>query len=537
MFSSYRPSPRDKYLAAVAQAQAAEAEYLAAERLQQEEDALRYRLQQIQSMKQPRYDDDLYYPTTTRYAPAPTSFDLDALRRQIAAEERERILREQEQERRRELEARKARERERAQQVRLAALVNRSTRPTRYVDFNDLIAARKPKPAAVNVNDVLGNLFGAVQEQQPALEQILGSLFGQQQAALASKEVKAEPKQPEAAAPFEQLLNAFAGALQQHQQPTQSEAPKASSSKTPEPEPKKSAEPSAPHPGLEQLFGHFLGPQANHVQVDMSQLFNMFTGGCQPRTTQPESSKQASCSQSTEAKLKTDLQTRLQSDQAKEDADLAEAIRMSLADLDAANTTTEDPKGKSPAPAPVPDLASSAAEIKVVETTFTSLANEWVFPEQLDFSTSRTSSPAPRGSGASEGDSVMSRLTYSAHNQPVRYYHGALSKLLARLDAVDSFGDEEVRHARKEAVGKVEGALDELESVVAARWRKFAGRAERAPEAAPEESAETIRPYDMDTPASPVDTFLLPAEPTSTETIKPVEKSEVEGSDWSEVDA
>nr|GAT43623.1 predicted protein [Mycena chlorophos] len=535
MSSSYRPSPRDKYLAAVAQAQAAEAEYLAAERLQQEEDALRYRLQQIQSMKQPRYD-DLYYPSaTTRYAPAPTSFDLDALRRQIAAEERERILREQEQERRRELEARKAREREQAQQARLGALVNRSTRPT-YVDSNDLIAARKPKPAAVNVDDVLGRLFGAVQEQQPAVEQILGSLFGQQPQATPApkKEAKVEPTQPETA-PFEQLLNALAGAFQQHQQPTQPEAPKASTSKTPEP--KKSAESPAPHPGLEQLFGHFLGPQANHPPVEMSELFNMFTGGCQPRTTQPESSKQASCSQSTEAKLKTDLQTRLQSDQAKEDADLAEAIRMSLADLDAANTTTENPKGKSPALAPVPDLVSSAAEIKAVESTFASLANEWVFPEQLDFSTSRTSSPAPRGSGASDGDSVMSRLTYSAHNQPVRYYHGALSKLLARLDAVDSFGDEEVRHARKEAVGKVEGALDELESVVAARWRKFAGRAERAPEAAPEESAETIRPYDVDTPASPVDTFLLPAEPTSTETIKPVEKSEAEGSDWSEVDA
>ncbi|KAF7310529.1 BAG domain-containing protein [Mycena chlorophos] len=523
MFSSYRPSPRDKYLAAVAQTQAAEAEYLAAEGLQQEEDALRYRLQQIQSMKQPRYD-DLYYPTTTtRYAPAPTSFDLDALRRQIAAEERERILREQEQERRRELEARKARERERAQQARLAALVNRSTRPT-YVDFNDLIATRKPKAAAVNVDDVLGNLFGAVQEQQPALEQILGSLFGQQQAGLASEAAKAEPKQPEAAAPFEQLLNAFAGALQQHQQPTQPEAPKASSSKTPEP--KKSAESPAPHPGLEQLFGHFLGPQANHPPVDMSELFNMFTGGCQPRTTKPESSKQASCSQSTEAKLKTDLQTRLQSDQAKEDADLAEAIRMSLADLEAANTTTNDPKGKSAAPAPVPDLVSSAAEIKAVETTFTSLANEWVFPEQLDFSTSRTSSPAPRGSGASEGDSVMSRLTYSAHNQPVRYYHGALSKLLARLDAVDSFGDEEVRHARKEAVGKVEAALDELESVVAARWRKFAGRAERAPEAAPEESEETIRPYDLE---SPVETAAEPAP------VNPVNPQKEE--DWSEVDA
>ncbi|KAJ7071398.1 hypothetical protein C8F01DRAFT_1110386 [Mycena amicta] len=586
----YQTNPRDKYLAALANVKAAEAEYLAAERLQQEEDALRHRLQQIQALKQPvypsRYDDIPVYP---RHTPAP-ALDIDALRQQIAAEERQRILREQDEERDRqqelkqrrelELELRKARahaaERERAlaaQQAKLAAFVQRSSQPTvRFVerprvdnDFTDILRVLGVQPAAVQPPRVeaskakptvtleqllLGNAFAAPLKQQ------------QQQPAPA-----AAPVEPTAVT-LEQLLSSIFGVERQKQdEPRKAAAPEpaaASPSTCCKPAPAPTAQ--NPQVGPEQLFNHFFRGQA--APTDMSQLLNMFLGG-QPQPVQAESSK-ASSSQSTETKLKHDLETRLDTRQAKEDQDLAEAIRMSLADLDAANTST-DSKGKAPAPAPVNNVATSVAEIKAIEDSFTSLSNEWVVPEQLDFLTSRTSSPASRGSGANETDSLMSRLTHSAHNQPLRYYHQALSKLLARLDAVESFGDEEVRHARKDVVEKVEGALDEVESVVDARWRKTFGRVEReaedaaepeqAPAAVPEdnvaaepaapivdetasyppslpdESTETIRPYDVDAPASPVesevDTFLLPAQ-------RPVESKEVNeevGSDWSELDA
>ncbi|KAF7319925.1 BAG domain-containing protein [Mycena kentingensis (nom. inval.)] len=290
-------------------------------------------------------------------------------------------------------------------------------------------------------------------------------------------------------------------------------------------------------------------------------------------------SPQASSSKSTEAKLRENLEARLRSEQAKEDQDLAEAIRMSLADLDGANSSSNF-KGKAPAPAPVKNTTTSAAEIKKINDAFTTLSNEWSIPEQLDFSTSRTTSPV-RGSGASDADSVMARLTYSAHNQSVRYYHQALSKLLARLDEVESFGDEEVRHARKEAVGKVESALDEVESVIEARWRKSVGRdrqlvaddvvlvdvaseedpatseqvvypapvvEERASQVVDQtssrtgESAETILPYDVDATPAPASHIISEPEilPAAIEEPNKLKKASVEEeaeSDWSKLDA
>ncbi|KAF7306509.1 BAG domain-containing protein [Mycena indigotica] len=549
MFSpsySYRSTPRDKYLAAIAQAQAAEAEYLAAERLQQEEDMLRHRLEQIQSMKQPRYDDFARAPLYPRYNQQP-AFDIEALRQQIAAEERQRILREQEEE----AKVRKARalavERQRAlasEEAKLAALVKRSSRPT-YVDLNDLIhglsappfarpRASKPRVALrapevesestpIGLEDVLATIFGVKKQPAPpkkeaavGLEQLLHHLVNTQGAGNAAQ------------VDVSQLFQQFIGGQQPQQQAESSQQ----QPQVPTVEPKKkeaapcpAPAPTPAHGGLEQLFNQFAGGHCapNHGQVDLSQLLNMFMGGQQPQQPQAESSKSA------ESQLKADLEARLSSEQSKEDQDLAEAIRMSLADLDAANSTTTDSKGKSPAPAPVNDASTSASEIKAIEGSFTALSNEWVFPDQLDFSTSRTSSPVR---GGAESESVLSKLTYSAHNQPVRYYHQALSKLLARLDAVDSFGDEEVRHARKEVVGKVEGALDEVESIVESRWRKSVGRAQRQsvveaqPKTPSPEPTETIQPYNV---AAAVDETVV-----GTEHTKPNEEA---GSDWSELEA
>ncbi|KAJ6590659.1 hypothetical protein DFH09DRAFT_1139975 [Mycena vulgaris] len=148
---------------------------------------------------------------------------------------------------------------------------------------------------------------------------------------------------------------------------------------------------------------------------------------------------------------------------------------MSLAESTAAPSSPSDSKGKAPAPAPVKDVATSTIEVKAIDASFHALSSEFVFPAQLDFSTSRTASP----NRTAEPEPAVARLSYSAHNQPVRFYQQALSRLLAQLDEVDSFGDEGLRHARKEVVGRVEGALDELERVIEARWRKFAGKEER----------------------------------------------------------
>ncbi|KAJ7806136.1 hypothetical protein B0H14DRAFT_2876664 [Mycena olivaceomarginata] len=261
--------------------------------------------------------------------------------------------------------------------------------------------------------------------------------------------------------------------------------------------------------------------------------------------------------------------------------------------------TTSESKGKAPAPAPVKDVTSSTAEVHAIDASFAALSSEFVFPTQLDFSTSRTASPTRNGTAE---ESAMSNLSYSTQNQPVRFYHQALSGLLARLDAVESFGDEGLRHGRKE-VGRWAGrerastpepvpapsrAVEEAPVIVTAPIAQPVEVTESEPVPAPDtipeltpvsavepeitpsasyppasepsssyppsaaESAATLRPsspvpsHVNPVPASPapsdIDTFLLPASAAAPVIQKKPRASDSDadvdvGSDWSELDA
>ncbi|KAF8170294.1 hypothetical protein K438DRAFT_1982808 [Mycena galopus ATCC 62051] len=580
-------NPREKYLAALANAQAAEAEYLAAEQLQQEEDQLRQRLEQIQSLRQ-HQQPGAYYAQPQTWSRHAAPLDFDALRRQIAAEERARIEEEREvlrvheldeQRKRQELEVRRVQEARKAQQVaRDVALAARRaelqdlTRPSmrvivsedahrpcarnavehygcepksRKVSFVSVRPVHKANDEPftqenVEVEDIFNQLFGgrveARRELKPnpkkattapqifGLEDLFHLIGGNvaSQPKADTKPAKAAAPQPQVEAPItlEQLLNHFLGAAgiasEQSKAPTSDTAastsnPAQSSEKKEETLAPAAAQPAPTHTsasatqpvGPKHVLGHFLGAanacpgtsaqshQTGGAEVDLQQLLSMFFGGAAPTSVQPQagSSKSASAS-NTNQSAKTELQER-------EERELAEAIRLSLEE---SQPSTIESKGKAPAPAPVKDRASSTAEVHAIDASFTALSSEFVFPLQLDFSTSRTTSPTRRATAAEE--SVMARLSYSAQNQPVRFYHQALSGLLARLDAVDSFGDEGLRHGRKEVVGRVEGAMDEVERVVEAKWRRWAGR-ERV-EAASAESAPS--PRDASPAAAPEDT-------------------------------
>lgn len=190
-----------------------------------------------------------------------------------------------------------------------------------------------------------------------------------------------------------------------------------------------------------------------------------------PVSSSPASSSAAAPARDVMSNLKEELESRLNNDHSVEIRDTIEAIRASLAEAEArANGSSQSDskgKGKAPAPAsPVSDIAHSAEEVRSIEAAFRSLESEFVFPAQLDF-TSRPSTPT-----SDTEPSFISRLSYNPHNQPLRFYHQGLSVLLSRLDSVESFGDEALRGRRKEVVGKVEGALDELEREVEGRWKK-----------------------------------------------------------------
>ncbi|KAJ7293800.1 hypothetical protein C8J57DRAFT_1704462 [Mycena rebaudengoi] len=562
------------------------------------------------------------------------------------------------------------------------AQVQKETKPEPTVAVEDILSqllgarprTQQAQPTAPTAEDVLNRLFGAraaapAPKPQPTaapqavdLQQLINHVLGAAgvaHAPAAPQQAKApEPEAAQVPVSLEQLINHFLGAAGVQQAPSATPSasapapqakpevkaePAVAEKKETQPQPKKqdAAAPVSQTPvGFEQIINHFLGaagqPSASTSaaapnQDGFQQLLNMFMGGHphHQHSQKAQESAQASSSKSASAEsaLKQELEARLRTQQSSEERDLEEAIRMSLADSAAAPASHTDSKGKAPAPpAPVKDVTTSAAEVRAIDSSFTSLASEFVFPAQLEFSTSRTASPSR--AGVAEAESATSRLSYSAHNQPVRFYHQALNGLLGQLDAVDSFGDDALRHQRKDVVGRVEGALDELEQLIEARWRKFAGKEERkeeqvvvpttepqvevvpaeatptattdaapAPEspvvvaaeveeasevvasdnsasdeavsdaapvtattddtttAAPEsaassypptpspaesDSVETIRGYDVSSPApSDIDTFLLPA--TSSEEKPPVKHTKAEaedvGSDWSEVDA
>jgi len=116
------------------------------------------------------------------------------------------------------------------------------------------------------------------------------------------------------------------------------------------------------------------------------------------------------------------------------------------------------------------DVSHSLDSIANIEAAFFSLESDFVFPKTLD-----PTAEALTLTADSDSDSTISlerRLAYTARNAPVRYYEHALSALLGQLDAIESSGSERVRERRKEVVGRVEKALEEVEREVELRLAK-----------------------------------------------------------------
>jgi hypothetical protein len=110
-------------------------------------------------------------------------------------------------------------------------------------------------------------------------------------------------------------------------------------------------------------------------------------------------------------------------------------------------------------------VASSLSQISSISSRLEALVAGFQFPAELDFSPSRSPSPAY---SALDTDDVFA-LTYTPTNAPLRAQEHALSLLLADLDDVPSFGSHVVRDARRAVVARVGQALEELEKGVEER--------------------------------------------------------------------
>ncbi|CUA74807.1 hypothetical protein RSOLAG22IIIB_11503 [Rhizoctonia solani] len=134
-------------------------------------------------------------------------------------------------------------------------------------------------------------------------------------------------------------------------------------------------------------------------------------------------------------------------------------------------TPSRDPASTSvPVSTPVPVLTSTEPEpeeepqvdttpshtaIQSVLSSLTALQSEFTFPTRLDFQPG------------------SSKLAYTPNNAPLHGYEHALTGLLTKLDAVESYGDDGVRRARKEGVKTIEQELERLDEMKAEVWRRI----------------------------------------------------------------
>lgn len=245
---------------------------------------------------------------------------------------------------------------------------------------------------------------------------------------------------------------------------------------------------------LQSLLASFLGPAAANLER-------------KPRvekknSTDSTSTTPAQSSGSSGLSLKEQLEARLRKDPNVEVHDTVQAMLASLATASAEHASTSTPSASAPGPAPkaaplgsttegkgkgkavafdlprvtsdVPsihtskDVSDSMNAVHDIEAAFNTLRTDFSFPTHLDFT---PPSSVPSSPHTSDSESTLSsKLTYTANNSPVRYYEQALNALLGQLDAIESWGNEEVRKERKVVVGRVESALEDVEKEVQERF-------------------------------------------------------------------
>ncbi|CAE6416980.1 unnamed protein product [Rhizoctonia solani] len=131
--------------------------------------------------------------------------------------------------------------------------------------------------------------------------------------------------------------------------------------------------------------------------------------------------------------------------------------------------TTTPARNSTPTPVPLPeptpaepkldedpqvDTAPSYTAVQLVLSTFTALQSDFTFTTRLDF------------------EPNTSKLAYTPNNASLHGYEHALTGLLTQLDAVESYGDDGVRRARKEAVKMIEKELERLDGIKVEVWRR-----------------------------------------------------------------
>lgn len=107
------------------------------------------------------------------------------------------------------------------------------------------------------------------------------------------------------------------------------------------------------------------------------------------------------------------------------------------------------------------DISPSQAAVSNILSKFAALKSDFKFPATLDFLNSPEADPT-----------TTPKLAYTPNNAPLHQYEHLLTGLLTQLDAVESFGQESVRKARKDVVKAIEQELGELDARKLQEWRR-----------------------------------------------------------------
>ncbi|KAF5361614.1 hypothetical protein D9758_007355 [Tetrapyrgos nigripes] len=557
-----RPSftPRDRYLSALAEAKAAEADYLAAEAIQREEDGLRRRLEEIELQKRRSQLSNPYHSYSSYEHPHPSSYDrLSLLRHEFEEEELRRAaaVRELEVVRRREIEEanslalKKKREEEaltlltrrrQEEEERLLAL-----RQEQQLETARQVARARAGPGQPLIRMLADAADRKVYNHSSNHCQRLAS--HRFPATVPTINIATSTERGAEIKGFEEVLNLLFGQPTNHSdssKPKETAKTKVGSLKPSvhfvSDQPKASfqslnckkdnaqwinapvvAIPTA-QPDVaalkERLAPRLNDDEAAEVQDTIQAILASFADATiynepganssassataiPPAATAAEPStnpQQGPRPQTPTSSLKDQLEHRLYSDESTEIRDTIQAIFASLADAAAhpfsgnghvngstnATTSSSIPssssssfssKGKEKFPGTVEQTATTTSSPSEHAEPLlpTSSKSDFVFPSQLDFTPtpSRDPSPSPSPAPSAEPSSPTStilKLAYTSRNQPVRYYEQTLSALLTQLDGVESYGNDEVRARRKDVVGRVERALEELEEEIEGRW-------------------------------------------------------------------
>jgi hypothetical protein len=213
--------------------------------------------------------------------------------------------------------------------------------------------------------------------------------------------------------------------------------------------------------------------------------------------------------------LKDELQARLGNEYESEVRDTIQAILASLAHPQPAvpaknphastvpSDTKEQGKGKSKdasEPVKIPvygttsnDVRHSLEAIQSLETSFHVLEDDFKMPRQLDF---RSSSALANDTDSSDEATATAspKLSFTSTNAPIHNYTHALSQLLSQLDAIESFGSDEVRVRRKLVVEMVERALEGVESEIEQKGNLSRRQSQAFSSDAPGQSERDVKP-------------------------------------------